>query len=159
MPPLHALPIHPYFPSADAYVESLLTFYRDPLFQTLCGGIHILDFFIKDRDFEPSTLYNSVIPEEWRLYLTPLDMRDILDLLLTTPLDSLPEAAPESLRSFVTKLRVHSLRRDYVAPYATENVPPRKRADAGMTWALNAGMKPKKIHEVLYSREGHSGGC
>lgn len=149
MAPIHALPIDPFFSSADEYVTSLLSFYRDPLFTTLCGGIHILDFFIKDSPTAPTTLYNSVIPEDWRTYLSTQQIPEILETLLHTPLNSLPSDAPESFRDFITKLRVHSLRRDLTSPDAVpETAPPKKRKTGDMMWALNAGMKPKKIHEV-----------
>lgn len=149
MPPPQSLPIDPSFTSADDYIKSLLDFYRDPLFTTLCGGIHILDFFIKDTDLAPTTLYNSVIPEEWRTYLATREMSQILETLLHTPLNELPEEAPESFRSFITKLRIHSLRREFVSQAPEQkNTPGKKRRTGDMTWALNAGMKPKKIHEV-----------
>jgi hypothetical protein len=56
MAPPTPLPFSDDFNSADSYVESLLQFTAaSTIFQTLCGGVHILDFFTR----EPS-LYHTV---------------------------------------------------------------------------------------------------
>ncbi|KAF4620125.1 hypothetical protein G7Y89_g14697 [Cudoniella acicularis] len=62
-------PTDPSFPTTDSYVTSLLNFtHTSTIFQTLCGGVHILDFFTRS----PS-LYHVVIPVEWRGWLLRQD--------------------------------------------------------------------------------------
>ena len=74
------LPVNPGsgFASADDFVESLLSFVTsNELFQKLCGGVHILDFLTKEPD-----LYDTILPEDWRIWFRYRDVSEILDLLI-----------------------------------------------------------------------------
>ncbi len=136
MAPSTPLPFPDDFKTADSYVDSLLNFSAaSTIFQTLCGGVHILDFFTR----EPS-LYHTVIPEEWRSWLMARESLDLLDLLMRDDLD-LPrqDDPPESLLEYIRQIRKHSLRRD---------VAPRSGIGANLPRHIAVGMIPKKIHEV-----------
>lgn len=110
MPPSKPLPFGNDFANADEYVDSLLQFSAaSTIFQTLCGGVHILDFFTR----EPS-LYYKVIPAEWRTWLLAQDSMDLLNLLMRDDLVTrAPRAddAPESLIRYIKEIRKHSLQR------------------------------------------------
>ena len=72
------LPLSPEFNDPEVYVESLLRFATSSeLFQRLCGGVHILDFFTRKPD-----LYSTILPQEWRDWFYLHDVQDILDLLM-----------------------------------------------------------------------------
>jgi hypothetical protein len=136
MVPQKPLPFSDDFQDADAYVSSLLDYCAaSTIFQTLCGGVHILDFFTR----EPS-LYHSVIPQEWRSWLLARESMDLLDLLMRDDL-SLPrnDSPPESLLKYIKEIRLHSLRR---------NLPPRNGKGGKLPRHVAVGMIPKKIHEV-----------
>jgi hypothetical protein len=136
MAPPKPLPYADDFASAESYVDSLLQFSAaSTIFQTLCGGVHILDFFTR----EPS-LYHTVIPEEWRAWLMSCESMPLLDLLIRDDL-SLPreDNPPESLLRYIREIRKHSLRRTVERERASEAKLPRHIA---------VGMIPKKIHEV-----------
>jgi hypothetical protein len=153
-PPLQQLPVHPRFEnsSPDEYIASLLEFWSDPLLQTLCGGVHILDFFTRDCDSAdadgaaPPDIYRTVLPADWIAYFEPRPIDAVLDLLLRTPLHDFATDVPESLKTFVKNVREHSLQRGFVRRDKSERI--KKTAGYGTEWALNMGMKPKKIHEV-----------
>jgi hypothetical protein len=135
MAPPTPLPYSAEFTSADDYVQSLLEFSAaSTVFQTLCGGVHILDFFTK----EPS-LYHRVIPEEWRGWLMERDTMDILDILMRDDL-SKPQnyEVPDSLLKYINNIRRHSLQR----------VVSRDKTEAKLPRHIAVGMIPKKIHEV-----------
>jgi hypothetical protein len=136
MAPIHPLPFPADFTSADEYVDSLLTFCgASTIFQTLCGGIHILDFFTR----EPS-LYHTVIPETWRDWLMARDDMDLLGFLMRDDLDLIrDDPPPASLLNYVREIRKHSLVRSVEAKASKEKKLPRHVA---------VGMIPKKIHEV-----------
>ena len=138
-PPACPLPIDPLFSDVDAYISSLLAYSQDPLIKALCGGVHVLDFFIRDP---PTDLYSRVAPEEWRNYFSTLEIGEILDLLLRTDLEKIrsDENCPETLKDFIYNVRIHSLVRDFKEP----DVP----VKAEHLKSYTAGMKPKKIHEV-----------
>ncbi|RDW71497.1 hypothetical protein BP6252_08060 [Coleophoma cylindrospora] len=137
MPPPEALPISPEFSSVDEYVDSLLHFATaSTIFQTLCGGVHILDFFTQ----EPS-LYHKVIPEEWRVWLLRQDSMELLNFFMRDNLDTAREdAPPESLLRYVREIRKHSLQRQ------STREPAEKKTKLPRHIAV--GMVPKKIHEV-----------
>lgn len=162
------LPLHPDFADADIYVDSLLTFATScELFQRLCGGVHILDFFTKEPD-----LYSAVLPSEWRSWFLLHQVSDILDLLMredlhqfediqplqgdlaTSPITSHDQfngikrewrghlPPPRSLLDYIRTIRKHSLDRTF-----------RVKDQKGLTKTalsriVSVGMKPKKIHEV-----------
>ena len=104
MAPRKALPYQDDFESAEAYVESLLDFATtSTIFQTLCGGVHILDFFTR----EPS-LYESILPQEWRTYLDTLDSMELLDVLMRTPISTLLDCVnppPDSFLEYIKDIR------------------------------------------------------
>ncbi|KAB8303888.1 hypothetical protein EYC80_005254 [Monilinia laxa] len=136
MPPEKPLPYPDDFSTADEYVDSLLHFATtSTIFQTLCGGVHILDFFIR----EPS-LYHKILPEEWRAWLLACPSMDLLDLLMRDDL-SLPrdDPPPESLVQYIRAIRKHSLLRGVERANLSKTRLPRHVA---------VGMIPKKVHEV-----------
>lgn len=161
MRPDTPLPISPSFSSADEYVCSLLEFSRDPLFQALSGGVHILDFFTRDK---PHDLYTTVLPAEWRQFFAEYEIDDILDLLLRKDLDTLENDSngvgvkppcPHSLRNFIQQVRDHCLRREFI-PLDDDLGIMRERKVGGRALFetedqlrhFAIGMKPKKLHEV-----------
>jgi hypothetical protein len=136
MAPSQPLPFSEGFDNADEYVESLLQFSAaSTIFQTLCGGVHILDFFTR----EPS-LYHIVIPEEWRTWLMARDSMNLLNFLMRDDLEKeRDDEPPESFLTYIREIRRLSLRRERVANRSQEVKLPRHVA---------VGMIPKKIHEV-----------
>ncbi|KAH7032961.1 methyltransferase domain-containing protein [Microdochium trichocladiopsis] len=130
--------------STEDYVENLLDFATSSdLFQILCGGVHILDFFTSDPG-----LFHTVIPEEWRAYLLEEDPMRFLDLLMRDDLDkaigepdssNTSNAPPESLVTYIRQIRKFSLARDFSA---------RQDKLPKLTRPVSVGMKPKKVHEV-----------
>ena len=108
MAPPTSLPYADNFSSSDEYVDSLLEFSAaSTIFQTLCGGVHILDFFTK----EPS-LYHTVVPEEWRSWLLACESMNLLDLLMRDDIEQArADLPPESLLKYIREIRKHSLRR------------------------------------------------
>ena len=165
MPVKYPLPLSPDFDNVDAYVESLLSFVTSSkLFQTLCGGVHILDFLTKDPD-----LYSAIFPEEWRVWFRLHDVPAILDLLikeddhllesLKSSLDTLSAkkqgthptwrglpCPPKSLLEYIQAIRRHALNRVFSSFDASAGSSSR-RPDL-LPRHVAVGMKPKKIHEV-----------
>ena len=137
-----ALPISDDFASVDEYVDSLLSFASTTdVFQILCGGVHILDFFTN----EPGLFYWA-IPEEWQSFLLECDPMVLLNFLMRDDLSehhSLDRAwpePPESLLQYVRNIRKHSLNRSFTPVKQKLPIIPRNIA---------MGMKPKKVHEVV----------
>ncbi|KAH8591129.1 methyltransferase domain-containing protein [Bisporella sp. PMI_857] len=137
MPPAKPLPCSDEFAGAEEYVDELLRFSATSgTFQTLCGGVHILDFFTGDR-----SLYHNVIPAEWREWLLARDSMELLDFLMRDELVTGGRwgDAPESLTAYVKVIRRLSLRREVVGGKGGDRKLPRHVA---------VGMIPKKVHEV-----------
>ncbi|KAF1935611.1 hypothetical protein EJ02DRAFT_460240 [Clathrospora elynae] len=68
------LPLPAKFTDTDQYVDSLLQFTTTSwLHQTLCGGVHILDFYTRSPD-----LYSHILPQSWREWFKTRDIMDIL---------------------------------------------------------------------------------
>ncbi|CZR56705.1 uncharacterized protein PAC_06594 [Phialocephala subalpina] len=136
MAPPTPLPFSAEFANADEYVDSLLLYCgASTVFQTLCGGVHILDFFTR----EPS-LYHTVIPAEWRSWLMARESMNLLDFLMRDDLDHpRQDNPPESLLKYIRDIRKYSLRR---------NVSPRQEKSKKLPRHIAVGMIPKKIHEV-----------
>ncbi|RYP46819.1 hypothetical protein DL768_007024 [Monosporascus sp. mg162] len=138
MIPEKLLPYPDCWNSAEEYVENLLEFATtSELFQTFCGGVHILDFFTN----EPG-LFHMVVPPDWRPFLLQCDPMKFLDVLMRDDLG--PDEVsgprpPESLVKYIRDVRKFSLARDF--SYEQKKLPK-------MTRLLSVGMKPKKIHEV-----------
>ncbi|MCJ1279885.1 hypothetical protein MMC21_007709 [Puttea exsequens] len=154
------LPIDDTFESPENYVDSLLASITScELFQTLCGGIHILDFLTTEPD-----LYSTLLPQDWRdwfqlyetseiLYLLMRENDNVLESLVRSSHQSLPgepEAAsrwtktgcpPPSLAHYIQVVRKHALNRKWKPHNESEQV-------ARLPRHVAVGMKPKKIHEV-----------
>ncbi|KID73454.1 Protein RRNAD1 [Metarhizium brunneum] len=133
------LPYNGNYASADDYVSHLLHFVNTTdLFQILCGGTHILDFFTSSPG-----LFHTVLPEEWHPFLLQCDIMRLLDIFMRDDLDSLqldglPDM-PDSLFQYIKSIRHLSLARDFSPPPHDLPVLPR---------TVKVGMKPKKLHEV-----------
>ncbi|KAI9149324.1 Methyltransferase-like protein [Paramyrothecium foliicola] len=140
MPPPDPLPYDGRFETPEEYVEELLNFATtSDLFQVLCGGVHILDFFTSDPG-----LFHAALPAEWHEYLLSQDIMDILDMLLWIDLDELAKdpsrCPPLSLLEYVRSVRRFALGRSFKPTAQKLPVLPR---------SIALGMKPKKIHEVV----------
>ncbi|KAM7204081.1 methyltransferase-like protein 25 [Naviculisporaceae sp. PSN 640] len=140
--PERPLPYSDEFSSPDEYVEKLVHFAANSeIFQFLCGGVHILDFFTSD----PGTFATGV-PPEWQPFLLACEPMALLDLLMRDDLDSLsaesgPVSPPESLLQYVKDIRRLSLQRSFKPSKPKLSVLPRSVA---------LGMKTKKVHEVTH---------
>ncbi|KAL3957500.1 hypothetical protein ACCO45_008078 [Purpureocillium lilacinum] len=139
MPPARPLPFVGDFSSPEEYVQALLRFVRTTdIFQILCGGVHILDFFTS----EPGLFY-AALPREWHDFLLAQDMMRLLDLFMRDDLDKLDfedgSEPPESLLRYIRSIRDLSMDRQFHTPAEKLPVLPR---------SVSVGMKPKKIHEV-----------
>lgn len=168
------LPLHQYFLDTEAYINSLLTFATSSkIFETLCGGVHILDFLTKKPD-----LYVSTLPQEWRTWFFHHEISDILDLLMREDIESLQQLAhlgtaadhghaplgnessgnhviewrghplpPSSLLDYILQIRRHSLDRTFVHK-GKKGANGNTTKLTALTRNISVGMKPKKIHEV-----------
>ncbi|CAK7203519.1 hypothetical protein SEUCBS139899_006253 [Sporothrix eucalyptigena] len=140
MRPEKSLPYSDEFKSADDYVEQLLRYVAStPVFQVLCGGVHIMDFYTSDPG-----LFYSVVPEDWQVFLLDRAPMELLDFLLRDDVDTPREEGrvppPASLIQYVRDVRRFSLQRNILSRAATEKTKlPRK---------ITMGMNIKKIHEV-----------
>lgn len=143
MAPAQPLPISDEFTSVDEYIDQLLDFVMtSPMLTTLCGGVHILDFFTTEPD-----LYTSVIPESWQEYFANQDIMDILDLLMRRDLTGLAtsefssgQVPPFDLLDYIRDIRRLSLKREFLPPDNDPN--PKIDRDVAL------GMTTKKVHEV-----------
>jgi hypothetical protein len=158
MKPNKPLPLPPEFPDAEAYVDSLLHFGTScTLLRTLCGGIHINDFFNRDPD-----LYTQVLPPEWRTWFKSVEIFELLDLLMRENLQQFQpqnldseststiesestetgnrnsSSPPQSLIRYIVDVRRHLLDRSF-----QPNTSNRK-----MDRKIAVGMNVKKVHEV-----------
>ncbi|RMZ68141.1 methyltransferase 25 [Pyrenophora seminiperda CCB06] len=149
MGPDTPLPLPPGFTSTDEYVESLLNFSTSSwLLQTLCGGVHILDFYTRSPD-----LYSHILPQTWREWFKTRDIMDILDLLMREDLSQFSDngleiwrhgpAPPDELLQYIKAVRKHLLARDFPPPSST--LEPQRTA---LPRHIAMGMKVKKVHEV-----------
>ncbi|QPG96794.1 hypothetical protein C2857_005275 [Epichloe festucae Fl1] len=139
MIPSKPLPFNGDFASPDEYISALLHFvYNTDLFQILCGGTHILDFFT----CKPG-LFHTVLPPEWHPFLLECDTMRLLDIFMRDDLDDprlagLP-AMPATLLQYIKSVRDLSLCRDFT---------PSKEKLPVLPQTVRVGMKPKKMHEV-----------
>lgn len=148
--PEKPLPYSDEFSNSDEYVDALLNFAgSNELLQTLCGGVHILDFFTSTPD-----LYSRILPQEWREFFGKYEIMDILDLLMREDLDSLDNderwqngtTPPTSLLDYIRSVRKHFLTR---VPFTSQCA--RNRAmkpTQKLTRSVAVGMNVKKVHEV-----------
>ncbi len=136
MIPEKSLPYPDCWNSTEEYVDNLLEFvFTSDLFQVLCGGVHILDFFTH----EPG-IFNSAIPPNWQSFLLGCDPMRLLDLLMRDDLDSMADIRPpESLLDYIRDIRRFSLARDFS---------PNQKKLPRIGRMVSVGMNPKKIHEV-----------
>ncbi|KAK3658789.1 hypothetical protein LTR56_001660 [Elasticomyces elasticus] len=157
MGPEKALPFNEDLSSTDDYVDSLVEFVgTHELLRTLCGGVHVLDFFTtKDPD-----LYSRVLPQEWRDFFAQHEIMPILDLLMRDDLESIDASqdrwregppVPQSLLDYIRTVRKHLLVRDVKGTQCARNralKPTQKLARQ-----VIVGMNIKKVHEVgLFAR-------
>lgn len=140
------LPILPEFRDPESYISSLLSFITScDLFQMLCGGVHILDFFTREPD-----IYTTLLPQAWRDWFQLVDVEDVLDLLMRRDLSlaaSDAKRAPRDLLDYIAEVRRHCLDREFtVRPRASgsSSTP----TTHSLTRSVATGMKPKKQHEV-----------
>ncbi|KAJ4346903.1 uncharacterized protein N0V89_010836 [Didymosphaeria variabile] len=150
MGPEAPLPLPVEFSDVDEYVESLLKFANTSwMLQTLCGGVHVLDFYTRSPD-----LYANILPETWRTWFRGRDIMDILDLLMREDLKQFDEAKggntwrdgpvpPEELLQYIRDVRRHLLARGFPPPGA-----PAAPEKASIARHIALGMKVKKVHEV-----------
>ncbi|KAK5107919.1 hypothetical protein LTR62_000523 [Meristemomyces frigidus] len=157
MAPEKALPVSDAWENVDGYVDSLLDLIgNNNLLRTLCGGVHVLDFFTSDPD-----LYSRILPLEWRNFFARRDIMDILDLLLREDIGLIVAAKedcwrngpapPPSLLDYVTLVREHLLNRDVKSSRCSRNraMKPTQK----MARHIAVGMNIKKVHEVgLFAR-------
>ncbi|GKT40821.1 uncharacterized protein ColSpa_01002 [Colletotrichum spaethianum] len=146
MIPEKPLPCSDEFDSPDAYVAALLEFATTTdIFQILCGGVHVLDFFTTE-----SGLFSQILPREWQPFLLSYDTMALLDLLMrddldALPLDSMDPPPPASFLEYIRSVRRLSLRRTFSPSSEAETKPPPK-----LSRSVAVGMKPKKVHEVSH---------
>ncbi|KAI1093989.1 methyltransferase domain-containing protein [Rostrohypoxylon terebratum] len=135
--PPKPLPYPDCWDNPETYVEQLLEFATTSnIFQVLCGGVHILDFFTN----EPG-LFQAIIPKDWQPYLLQCEPMKFLDLLMRDDLDEIKDPQPPgSLISYIKDIRRFSLARDFSNH---EKLPK-------LTRMVSVGMKPKKMHEVSH---------
>lgn len=151
MKPEKPIPLPPEFSDVDRYVDSLLHFGTScTLLRTLCGGIHINDFFNRDPD-----LYTQVLPQGWREYFKSVEIFELLDLLMRKDLEKTQMQnlnsngngertaegklnPPQSLIQYIRDVRRHLLNRNF-----KPNTSNRK-----MDRKIAVGMNVKKVHEV-----------
>jgi hypothetical protein len=137
------------FSSSEEYISSLLHFIgTNSLLRTLCGGVHILDFFTS----EPA-LYPRVLPQEWREWFDGTDIMHILDLLMREDMDSIAQdqdsiwrdgpPPPETLVEYIRQVRKHLLLREPQASKCSLN-----RTQKKLARHVAVGMNVKKVHEV-----------
>ena len=161
---INPLPLPSEFNDVEDYIESLLAFITDSeLFQKLCGGVHILDFFVQEPD-----LYTNLLPQDWRDWFRENDISNILDLLMREDLsyyasselsnENLKDSTyktswrnssvpPTGLLGYIKAIRCHTLDRVFQKP------PHKEGGMAGsktpkLSYHVSSGMRPKKIHEV-----------
>ncbi|KAI0169525.1 methyltransferase domain-containing protein [Hypoxylon sp. FL1284] len=134
--PYKPLPYPDCWDSPEAYVERLLHFATtSDIFQILCGGVHILDFFTN----EPG-IFQAAIPQDWQAYILQCEPMRFLDLLMRDDLNAeMDPQPPEGLVGYIKEIRNLSLNREFA---------PRKEKLPKLTRMVSVGMKPKKMHEV-----------
>ncbi|EWC47378.1 hypothetical protein DRE_00346 [Drechslerella stenobrocha 248] len=131
------------FESADDYITSLAAFTSTDFFRQLVGGVHILDFFTSS----PS-LYESILPLDWREYFDTKSIDEILEVLLRVDLlKSRPDGVPDSLYEFARDVQRHELCREFIGEPGSEATPEGKRL-LNRQRRLAIGMSDKKLHEV-----------
>ncbi|KAK5164530.1 uncharacterized protein LTR77_009736 [Saxophila tyrrhenica] len=142
------------FDNAQSYVASLLDFVgNNELPQTLCGGVHLLDFFTNEPD-----LYSKILPQDWREFFAEHEMIDLLDLFMREDVDLFSNGSvgrrwrdgplpPASLVKYLVQVRQHLLNREINVFQCSQN-----RTQKKLARHVAVGMNVKKVHEVgLYA--------
>ncbi|EPE10114.1 hypothetical protein F503_05209 [Ophiostoma piceae UAMH 11346] len=153
MRPAKDLPYADEFTSADDYVEKLLHYVSTtPIFQTLAGGVHIMDFYTTDPG-----LFYSVVPADWHSFLLDRAPMELLDFLLRDDIDAAVRTAeassrvppPPSLVKYVKDIRRFSLKRGLDnAVSGAKSGPAKTKSVEPLPRKITMGMNVKKIHEV-----------
>nr|POE87420.1 hypothetical protein CFP56_30009 [Quercus suber] len=157
MGPETPLPHSPFFADSNSYVDSLLDFVsNDSLLRSLCGGVHVLDFFTCDPD-----LYSQILPQEWRDFFSEHGIMDLLDLMMREDLTQFTRdyalsetqktwrngpTPPHDLVHYLTNVTRHILLRKPAGSQCSRNralKPTQKLARH-----VSVGMNVKKVHEV-----------
>ena len=87
MGPENPLPFPEGYKNAEKYVNDLLHFVAtSDLVETLCGGVHILDFFTRSPD-----LYSRIIDVEWREWFDLHSLEDVIYFILHENVELLTE--------------------------------------------------------------------
>ena len=169
--PEKKLPHGSAYSDEEAYVHSLMRFVtQSTMLQSLCGGLHILDFMTRKPD-----LYETILPQDWRDWLESRSITSILDLFMRDDIDkmlyncSIPSVVqgtsssesiylnetsscandqipPMSLLQYIKSIRDLSLDRRFPARQKEEQEEP----PAKLSRQISVGMKPKKAHEVQH---------
>jgi len=153
------LPLPPKYTDPAVYLDDLINFCStSKLWDQLCGGVHILDFFTRPED-----LYAWLLPLEWRDWFEIHDLEDILDFLLREDLTAFGAKEANGLKSSPSSTwRGHSSPPDSLLEYV-RNVrdllldrtfkPSSGSATPALPRHVSVGMKVKKVHEVaLFSQ-------
>jgi hypothetical protein len=141
MAPDKPLPYNDEFSSTEEYIAELLEFSASSeLFQALCGGVHIVDYFTIGAG-----PFYDVLPTSWHPYLFACDIMSFVRLLATgRPDDSRSEdeiQPPQSLIDYVHSIhRLSMTRKPSSCKVTGRETLPR---------TISIGMKQKKIHEVV----------
>ena len=147
MAPGEALPLPQAHRDTESYVEALLAFITSSeMLQTLCGGLHILDFMTMTPDH-----YEVILPGDWRQWLQSVDILDFHDLLMRENVQALTLAEsnvswrgypppPQSILEYILSIRNLLLNRSFSLSSAA-SLPSLSRE-------ISVGMKVKKVHEV-----------
>ena len=148
MTPEKPLPLPQAYQDVESYVEALLHFVTtSKMLQTLCGGLHILDFMTSTPDH-----YESVLPGDWRQWLQSVNIFHFHDLLMREDVSSLKSAEPgtswrgyslppQTLLDYILSIRRLLLNRSFTPTSATELL--------SLSRQISVGMKVKKAHEVV----------
>lgn len=153
MKPEKPIPHTDEFGSADEYVDALLQYITTtPVFQTLCGGVHIMDFYTTDPG-----LFYSVVPADWQPFLLDQEPMELLDFLLRDDMDSVATTAtptgrvppPTSLVQYVRDVRRFCLQRSF-SETSTRRSPSQPSKPAKLARKITTGMSVKKLHEVTH---------
>lgn len=149
MRPIKDLPYGEAFDSVDTYVDSLLDVVKNhKLLGTLCGGVHVLDFFTNDPD-----LYCGILSQTWRDFFARHHIMDILDLLMREDLEQFLDAEqggwrdgpapPPKLLEYILLVRKHLLVRKMDSSQSQ-----RTQVKNKLSRQVSVGMNVKKVHEV-----------
>jgi hypothetical protein len=153
MGPEQPLPFSEDFTSSEEYVDSLLHLVgTHDLLRTLCGGVHILDFFTSTP-----RLYPRILPQEWRDFFDQHDVMDILDLLMRDDVCQFGSDVaswrngplpPDSLVEYIQVVRKHLLNRQPGGSQCSRNRTIKNSPAQKLSRNVAVGMNVKKVHEV-----------